>query len=78
MKLNITVDCTPEEARQFLGLPDMGPINETLTAAIRERIEQNVELVSPDFYLRQWHSMSNQRLARPWPTLPLFYSWWLQ
>jgi hypothetical protein len=60
MKLNITVDCTPEEARQFLGLPDMGPINETLTAAIRERIEQNVELVSPDFYLRQWHSMGGQ------------------
>ncbi len=23
MKLNVEIDCTPEEARQFLGLPDV-------------------------------------------------------
>ena len=60
MKVKIDIDCTPEEARQFLGLPDLGPINETLTTAIRERIEQNIEMVSPEFYLRQWYSMGGQ------------------
>ena len=60
MKLNITVDCTPEEARTFLGLPDVSPINETLVAAVKTRIEQNVELVSPEFYLKQWYSMGGQ------------------
>lgn len=60
MKLNITVDCTPEEARAFLGLPDVSPINETLVALVKQRIEQNVELVSPEFYLKQWYSMGGQ------------------
>jgi hypothetical protein len=60
LKLNITVDCTPEEARAFLGLPDVSPINETLVASVKQRIEQNVELVSPEFYLKQWYSMGGQ------------------
>lgn len=60
MKLNITVDCTPEEARAFLGLPDLTPVNETLVSAIKQRIEQNIELVSPEFYLKQWYSMGGQ------------------
>jgi hypothetical protein len=60
MKLNITVDCTPEEARAFLGLPDVAPLNETLVSAVKQRIEQNIELVSPEFYLKQWYSMGGQ------------------
>jgi len=60
MKLNIVVDCTPEEARTFLGLPDLAPVNETLVSAIKQRIEQNIELVSPEFYLKQWYSMGGQ------------------
>lgn len=60
MKLNITVDCTPEEARAFLGLPDITPVNETLVSAIKQRIEQNIEMVSPEFYLKQWYSMGGQ------------------
>jgi hypothetical protein len=60
MKLNITVDCTPEEARAFLGLPDVAPVNEVLVNTIKQRIEQNIELVSPEFYLKQWYSMGGQ------------------
>ena len=60
MKLNVVVDCTPEEARAFLGLPDLTPVNEALVSAIKQRIEQNIELVSPEFYLKQWYSMGGQ------------------
>jgi Family of unknown function (DUF6489) len=60
MKMNITVECTPEEARQFLGLPNLDPINDVLVASVKERIEQNVEMVSPEFYLKQWYSMGGQ------------------
>lgn len=28
MKVTVNVDCTPEEARTFLGLPDLAPIHE--------------------------------------------------
>jgi len=27
MKMNIEIDCTPEEARRFLGLPDVTEVN---------------------------------------------------
>jgi hypothetical protein len=60
VKVTINLDCTPEEARSFLGLPNMEPINDTLVAAVKQRIEQNVELVSPEFYLKQWYAMGGQ------------------
>ncbi len=60
MKMNITVECTPEEARAFLGLPDITPVNEALVGAVKQRIEQNIEMVSPEFYLKQWYSMGGQ------------------
>ncbi len=60
MKMNVTVECTPEEARAFLGLPDITPVNEALVSAVKQRIEQNMEMVSPEFYLKQWYSMGGQ------------------
>jgi hypothetical protein len=60
MKLNMTVECTPEEARAFLGLPDLTPVNEVLVNSVKQRIEQNIELVSPEFYLKQWYQMGGQ------------------
>ena len=27
MKVTVDVDCTPEEARRFLGLPDLTPVH---------------------------------------------------
>ena len=60
MKLTINVDCTPAEARAFLGLPNVEPLNDTLVEAVKQRIEQNIELVSPEFYLKQWYSMGGQ------------------
>lgn len=60
MKLNISVDCTPEEARAFLGLPNVEPLNETLVAAMKQRIEKNIDLVDPQAFLKQWYSMGGQ------------------
>ena len=28
MKVNVEVDCTPEEARRFMGLPDLTPVHD--------------------------------------------------
>lgn len=38
MKISIDIDCTPEEARTFLGLPDPAPIHAALGKAMQERI----------------------------------------
>ena len=39
MKVHVEIDCTPEEARKFMGLPDVGKANDvyvdTLTKAMK-------------------------------------------
>lgn len=34
MKVNVEIDCTPEEARRFMGLPDVSQANEIYVDAI--------------------------------------------
>lgn len=34
MKVNVEIDCTPEEARRFLGLPDVSKANDVYVDAI--------------------------------------------
>lgn len=34
MKVNVELDCTPEEARQLLGLPDVSKVNEVYIDAL--------------------------------------------
>lgn len=34
MKMNVEIDCTPEEARRFLGLPDVTKANDVYVDAI--------------------------------------------
>jgi Family of unknown function (DUF6489) len=39
MNINVSVDCTPEEARRFLGLPDVSKANEAYTEAMAKAIQ---------------------------------------
>ena len=54
MKVTIEVDCTPEEARRFMGLPDVTPLNEQLVAEMGKRIEANANLLSPEEFMKNW------------------------
>ena len=40
MKVTVEVDCTPEEARRALGLPDLTPLHERYLARMEEAIER--------------------------------------
>ena len=39
MKVSVDVDCTPEEARRFLGLPDLGAVHEAYVAKMKSALE---------------------------------------
>ena len=39
MKVNVEVDCTPEEARRFLGLPDVSKANDVYVDALTRAIQ---------------------------------------
>ncbi|HXA38338.1 MAG TPA: DUF6489 family protein [Phenylobacterium sp.] len=56
MKMTIEVDCTPEEARRFMGLPDVSAINEHLVNEMKGRIDANMAMISPDELVKNWMS----------------------
>ncbi len=43
MKIKLDVDCTAEEARRFLGLPEVQPLQEALLKEVQERLTANIE-----------------------------------
>jgi len=56
MKMHIEIDCTPEEARQFMGLPDVDQANavyvDTIAAAMKgasstDQLEQYAKQLAP-------------------------------
>ena len=56
MKMTIEVDCSPEEARRFLGLPDVSALNDHLVAEMKKRIDANMQMISPDELVKNWMS----------------------
>ena len=60
MKSNVEVDCTPAEARAFLGLPDVAPLNEAMVAEIQKRMQANVAAMQPEELMKTWTSFGLQ------------------
>jgi Family of unknown function (DUF6489) len=53
MKITVNVECTPEEARTFLGLPDV----KVMTAAVEDRVRQAITDATPEGMMRYWSSL---------------------
>lgn len=59
MKITVDVECTPEEARRFMGLPDLAPVHEKYLAMLTGSMEG---VVAPDLLetiVRSWMPMSD-------------------
>jgi len=53
MKIRLDIDCTPEEARAFFGLPDVQPMQARMMEMIQEKIEQGFA-GDPEALLKTW------------------------
>ncbi len=42
MKITIDIDCSPGEAREFLGLPDIKPLQDAFMAKMQEKISSGL------------------------------------
>jgi hypothetical protein len=60
MKFTVNVECSPEEARRFMGLPDVTPINEALVSEMSKRMEKNLALMSGESMMSSWMSVGTQ------------------
>lgn len=54
MKVTVDIDCTPEEARAFLGLPDVGPMQQALLKDLEDRMRANLAAMEPEAMLKTW------------------------
>jgi hypothetical protein len=54
MKITFDVDCTPEEARTFFGLPDVKPMQDSMMKKIEERMAANLDAMTPEALLHTW------------------------
>lgn len=62
MKITIEVDCTPAEARAFMGLPDVEPLQEEVMAEVQRRVMQALSMTDPQQLLKNWVPWSQQGL----------------
>ncbi len=42
MKITINIDCSPQEAREFLGLPDIKPLQEAFLTMMQDKISSGL------------------------------------
>ncbi len=56
MKITIDIDCTPAEAREFLGLPDLSALQQEWLRQVGEQMQANVENFSPEALVKNWVS----------------------
>ncbi len=60
MKVTIEIDCTPVEARSFMGLPDVTGLNDHLVKEMQSRIDANLHMLQPEELLKNWMSFGGQ------------------
>jgi hypothetical protein len=58
MKITMNIECSPEEARRFLGLPDVAPMQEELLKEYRDKMMESFSSLDPEALMKNWMSGS--------------------
>ncbi|MDA0701988.1 MAG: DUF6489 family protein [Proteobacteria bacterium] len=54
MKITIEVDCSPEEARRFLGLPDVTAAQAEIVETLRRETVKRMTDLDPESLVQAW------------------------
>ena len=54
MKVTVDIDCTPEEARTFFGLPDVQPMQKAMMAKMQAQMESQMDQLDPAEIMKTW------------------------
>ncbi|HJO97351.1 MAG: DUF6489 family protein [Rhodospirillales bacterium] len=54
MKVRIDIDCSPDEARTFFGLPAVEPMQKAMMAEVEERLKASLETMTPEDLIKTW------------------------
>lgn len=65
MRLTINIDCTPEEARAFFGMPNVEPMNDMIISEMTRRAKENLDtLADPERFMTQMMTMGGKGLEQ--------------
>jgi hypothetical protein len=59
MKINVEVDCTPEEARRFIGLPDFTPVHEKYIQSLMGAMDGAIAPEMIENLMKSWSPMGD-------------------
>ena len=62
MKIKINIDCTPEEARRFLGLPDVKPYQDAMLNEMQAQAEATMKSMTPEAMISAFFPQGMQGL----------------
>jgi hypothetical protein len=54
MNVKIEIDCTPAEARQFFGLPNVEPMQAAVMEQVEKKMLAEMERFSPEALMKSW------------------------
>lgn len=54
MKFTMNVECTPEEARSFFGLPDIAPMQDRIMEEMEAKMRENIQTLDPETFIKTW------------------------
>ncbi len=63
MKVTIEVDCTPEEARRVMGLPDLTPLHDRYIAMMQDTMEGGVRPELLENMIKSWAPMGEAGMS---------------
>jgi len=63
MKVTIEIDCTPEEARRTMGLPDLTPLHDKYLDAMGQAMDGTVRPELIEQMRRSWAPMGEAGMA---------------
>ena len=62
MKVTVDIDCTPEEARRFMGLPDLSSVHEAYLEKMRSAVTDGVTPEAMTEMMKSWAPMGEAGL----------------
>jgi hypothetical protein len=63
MKVSVDVDCTPEEARRFMGLPDLTPVHQAYVEKLQQAVSDGVTPVAVAEMMKSWGPMTEAGMS---------------
>ena len=66
MKFKIEIECPPDEAREFFGLPNVEKLNSMMMGELQDKMTEQVNSMDPEALMKTWMPA----VAKTWETFP--------